>query len=243
MNNKKPEILIVIPLYNHAKTVYEVAERCLKIHNNVLVVDDGSHDLKENIFQDLGIKLISHKENLGKGAAIMTAVKEATKMGMSHIITIDADLQHIPEDIPKFISAVMKDPDAVYVGKRDFSSPDIPGSSKFGRKFSNFWYRVQTGKKIGDAQSGFRAYPVNVLNSLKLFDKHYSFEVEVLVKATWSNVLVKDIDISVYYPKKDKRVSHFNFLKDNLRLTRLNTRLTMRSFVPIPHKKIFGSGI
>ena len=135
----------------------------------------------------------------------------------------------------------MKNPNAVYVGKRDFSSPNIPGSSKFGRTFSNFWFRVQTGKKIGDAQSGFRAYPVKVLNELKLSDKHFSFEVEVLVKAAWANVPIENIDISVFYPEKGKRVSHFSFLKDNLRLTHLNTRLTIRSFIPIPHRQILDS--
>lgn len=238
-DSRKPEILVVIPLYNHAGTVYEVARRCRSVHKDVLVVDDGSTDLRPDVFSDLDIKLIRHEVNSGKGTAIMTAVEEAGKNGFSHIVTIDADLQHIPEDIVKFKTAIFEEPDAVYVGKRDFEAPNVPGSSVFGRQFSNFWYRVQTGKKIGDAQSGFRAYPVSLLEKLKLSEKHYSFEVEVLVRSAWAEVPVKDIDISVFYPEKEKRVSHFSFFKDNLRLTHLNTKLTIRSFIPIPHKRIY----
>ena len=237
----KPKILIVIPLYNHGETVYEVARRSLAVHGDVLIIDDGSRDLPEAIFQGLDVKIIRHEENLGKGAAIMTAAKEATKCGFTHIITIDADLQHIPEEIDIFKSAILNEPDAIYVGKRDFTSSNIPGSSNYGRDFSNFWYRVQTGRKIGDAQSGFRAYPVSVLNELTFSDKRYSFEVEVLVRATWANVPVNDIDIAVFYPKKGERISHFSLLKDNMRLTHLNARLTIRSCIPIPHKEIFAS--
>ncbi len=234
----KPKILVVIPLYNHADTIRDVISRCRAIHKHVLVIDDGSTDLKENTFQGFDITHIRHEQNRGKGAAIMTAAKKASAMGMTHIITIDADLQHIPEEIQLFIEAIHEDPTGLFVGKRDFTSAQVPDSSNFGRSFSNFWYRVQTGRKIGDAQSGFRAYPLFVLTGLKLSDRHYSFEVEVLVKATWTGICVRDIDISVYYPPGDERITHFNLLLDNLRLTHLNTKLTLRSFIPIPHKQL-----
>ncbi|HKK90886.1 MAG TPA: DUF2062 domain-containing protein [Desulfobacteraceae bacterium] len=230
--------MVVIPLYNHAGTVYKVAGQCLEHHARVLVVDDGSRDLTEGFFDSLDLQVLTHPKNCGKGAAIMTAAGEAAKTGATHIITIDADLQHNPPEIDLFTSAILQDPAAVYVGKRDFSCVNVPSSSRFGRKFSNFWFRVQTGKAIGDAQSGFRAYPVEVLNQLPLGEKHYSFEVEVLVKAAWSGVPVEDIPVSVFYPEKEKRISHFHFLLDNLRLTLLNTRLTIRSFLPIPHRQL-----
>lgn len=234
----QPKILIVIPLYNHGKTVRDVAERCQKIHENVLVIDDGSTDLEKDHFNDTDIPLIRHERNLGKGAAILTAAGEAGRLGMTHLVTIDADLQHKPEEFLSFKNAVLNAPDVLFVGKRDFSSSAIPGASRFGRRFSNLWFRIQTGQSIGDAQSGFRAYPLFVLENLTLSENHYSFEVEVLVKAAWAGVTIKDIDISVHYPPPEKRISHFKFFKDNVRLTHLNTRLTLRSFLPAPHKKI-----
>ena len=238
MNVAQPKILIVIPLYNHGKTVREVIERCLKIHEDVLVIDDGSTDLEKKHFNNLNIQMIHHDRNLGKGTAIMTAAREAANLGMTHLVTIDADLQHKPEEFLLFKNAIYDSPDVLFVGKRNFSSQAIPGASKFGRGFSNLWFRIQTGQVTGDTQSGFRAYPLFVLGNLILSEKHYSFEVEVLVKAAWAGVTIRDIDISVYYPPSEKRISHFKFLKDNLRLTNLNTKLTLRSFLPVPHKKI-----
>ena len=241
MTSCEPKIMIAIPVYNHGETIFDVIERCKKVHDNILVVNDGSTDLpREQIDADT-VKWIHHKHNRGKGAAILTAAEFALKHGMTHIITIDADLQHDPNDILLFKQAIQSDPNALVVGKRDFSAPAIPVISKFGRQFSNFWFRVETGRCIGDAQSGFRAYPLFIFEQLSLFGKHYAFEFEVLVKATWAGVCVKDVDISVHYPSPDKRVSHFKLFKDNLRLTQLNTKLTLRSFLPISYKKIFRS--
>ncbi|MDA3791870.1 MAG: DUF2062 domain-containing protein [Desulfobacula sp.] len=238
MTATQPKILIVIPVYNHGKTVLNVIKRCKKIHENVLVIDDGSTDLKKDLFKDINVQVIHHDRNYGKGAAIMSAAREAAKQGMTHLVTIDADLQNKPEEFLLFKKAIYKDPKTLYIGKRDLSSSSIPGASKFGRSFSNFWFRVQTGQFTADTQSGFRAYPLFVLENLALSEKHYSFEVEVLVKASWAGVAIKDIDVSVHYPPPKKRISHFNLFWDNLRLTNLNTKLTLRSFLPIPHKKI-----
>jgi uncharacterized protein (DUF2062 family) len=96
---------------------------------------------------------------------------------------------------------------------------------------------VQTGRAIKDTQSGFRAYPLSVLQWLRLKESHYSFEVEVLVKAAWAGVDLKEVDISVYYGASSERVSHFKPFLDNFRLTILNTKLTMRAIVPVPHRR------
>ena len=238
MTAKPPKILIVIPLYNHGRTVLAVIERCKKIHEDILVIDDGSTDLKKDQFKDINIQLIHHDQNCGKGAAIMTGAQQAIKLGFTHIVTMDADLQHKPEDFELFKQAIYHSPQSLFIGKRDFSSKTIPGASKFGRSFSNFWFRIQTGLSTGDAQSGFRAYPLFVLENLTLSEQHYSFEIEVIVKAAWAGVTIQDIDISVHYPPPEKRISHFKLFRDNMRLTHLNTRLTLRSFLPVPHKRI-----
>ncbi|MCK4503901.1 MAG: DUF2062 domain-containing protein [Desulfuromonadales bacterium] len=235
-------MLVVVPLYNHAATVRDVVERVLQLHPHVLVVDDGSSDAGATVLDGLDIKVIRQPENRGKGEALKTALAEAQRLGFSHIITIDADGQHYPEDLPKVIAAIAADPCGIIVGKRDFEQTTIPGSSRFGRNFSNFWLRVQTGKSLGDSQSGFRAYPVNIVLGLPLHEKHYSFEVEVLVRAAWAGVQLYDVDIQVYYPTAAERISHFRGFVDNFRLTVLNTKLTFRSVAPWPHRKLVESG-
>ncbi|MBF0119101.1 MAG: DUF2062 domain-containing protein [Desulfobacterales bacterium] len=233
-----PQIIIVIPVYNHGKTLRRVVTESLKIHNKIIVVDDGSTDNLKDSLSGLDVKLVRHDKNLGKGAAILTGAKEAKKMGYTHIVTIDADGQHDPNDFNKFIPLIFENQLSIIVGIRNFEMTDTPSSSYFGRSFSNFWFRVQTGQKICDSQSGFRAYPIDVLEQLKLTEKHYSFEVEVLVKALWAGITIKEVNISVYYPPKELRVSHFKKIKDNYRIARINTKLTMRAMLPLPHKKI-----
>lgn len=238
MHSLEPRVLIVIPLFNHAATVRQVAEQCLAVHPEVLVVDDGSTDGGAGTLDGLPVMVVRHPCNLGKGAAILTAAREARRLGMTHIVTLDADGQHDPADFPRFRAVIEAHPEAIVVGTRDFDTENVPGSSRFGRNFSNFWLRVQTGKSLGDTQSGFRAYPLMVFEQLRLGQRHYSFEVEVLVKAAWAGIELREVPIFVYYPPAGERISHFRAFRDNFRLTVLNTGLTMRSVAPWPHRKI-----
>lgn len=250
-----PSPLLVVPVYNHAGSLRDVVRGAL-LYGPVLVVDDGSTDMEPvNVsgnaatvmgldafppghpLRGLPVYYARHAENRGKGRAIVTGAEYAARLGMSHIITIDADGQHDARDIPAFLTAVAARPLAVLVGKRDFNTPNVPAGSRFGRAFSNFWYRVQTGQDVGDSQSGFRAYPLAVLNRLTLAESRYSFEIEVLVRAAWAGFIVADVPIRVHYPPRAERISHFRPFMDNLRLTMLNTRLTARAIVPLPQKQ------
>ncbi|MEW5909381.1 MAG: DUF2062 domain-containing protein [Thermodesulfobacteriota bacterium] len=231
-------VLIVIPVFNHSKTLRDVVERSLKIYPDVLVIDDGSTDRGIDTLDGLPVRILRHPVNSGKGSAILTGLKEALKSGMTHIVTIDADGQHDPLDILNLIPVIKENPDALVVGKRRFGRNNVPWISRFGRAFSNFWFRVQTGRSLQDTQSGFRAYPVTVLDQLKLTERRFSFEIEVLVKSAWAGVPLKEVEVSVHYPPRSERVSHFHPIMDNLLITLLNTRLTIRSLLPFPHRKI-----
>ncbi len=234
-----PEILVVIPVYNHAETLRQVVEEVLQHHERVLVVDDGScHPVRE-LIADLPVELLQHLQNRGKGAALLSAAEWALHQGYSHMVCLDADGQHAAADLPAFFAVIDEHPQALIVGHRDFAQQSIPGSSRFGRQFSNFWLRLQTGSRLKDSQSGFRAYPLFVFEKLNLWTRRYNFEVEILVRSAWAGVELRDVDISVYYPPGDERISHFRGFMDNWRLTLLNTHLTLRSIVPWPHRKIF----
>lgn len=232
-----PRVLVAVPVYNHAPTLRAVVLGLFERHPHVLVVDDGSDDLEPEVLAGLPVRMVRHGRNRGKGAAIRTAALEARRQGMSHIVTIDADGQHDPADLPLFLEAVAADPLAVIVGARDFNTENVPGSSRFGRAFSNFWLRVQTGVILSDVQSGYRAYPLNVLENLRCTENRYSFEVEVLVRAAWAGFRLREVNIRVHYPPKGERVSHFRAFMDNARISLLNTRLTIRAIMPVPHRK------
>ena len=236
--HKNLQIIVVIPVYNYARTLRDVVKRTLEIHDKVMVVDDGCTDGSIETLASLNVYIVRHEKNRGKGAAVLTAAREARRLGMTHIVTLDADGQHDPRDFVKFVSIMRENPSAIVVGKRDFQSAEVPTSRRFGRSFSNFWFRTQTGQVLGDTHSGYRAYPLIILEKLKLYERRFSFEIEVLVKAAWAGVTIREVDISVHYPPADKYTSHFHLFMDNVRLTLLNTRLIFRSIIPFPHRKI-----
>ena len=231
-------VLVVVPVYNHAASIRDVVRRCLMYCPDVLVVDDGSEDDVAGALSGLPVTIARHERNRGKGHAILTGACYAREHQKTHIITLDADGQHDPEQIPDFIAAANSHPDAILLGVRDFNSSNVPFSSRFGRAFGNFWVRLQTGVKIKDIQSGYRMYPVFVLNHLKYMFHTYAFEDEVIVRALWASVPVRQLAVKVHYPEREKRTSHFRRFRDNLRLTILNTHLTFRSIVPWPHLQI-----
>ena len=231
-------VLLVVPVYNHPERLREVIERALAVHSDVCVVDDGSEQDPAPLLQGLPVTLLRHDYNMGKGAAIRSAAAHAEAQGKTHIVTLDADGQHFPEDVPAILSAIESDPAAIIIGVRDFERSNAPGSSRFGRSFGNFWVRVQTGTAVEDIQSGYRAYPVELLRELRTFTRRYAFEVEIVVRALWAGRPVRGVPIRVFYPSKAERVSHFGALRDNVALSVLNTHLTIRSIIPWPHRKL-----
>ncbi|EHJ48844.1 glycosyl transferase family 2 [Solidesulfovibrio carbinoliphilus subsp. oakridgensis] len=233
-----PRVCLLIPVYNHGATLRAVVERALAVVPHVLVVDDGSTDGGPATLADLPVDLVTHRNNRGKGAAIMTGAAWAVSLGYTHVVTLDADGQHDPRDANTFLPVIQAEPAAIVVGARDFNTLNVPGASRFGRRFSNFWLRVQTGQVLDDVQSGFRAYPLAVLQALDLGETRYSFEVEVLVKAAWAGFLLREVPISVFYPPREARVSHFNAFMDNVRISLLNTKLTARAMMPMPQRKL-----
>ena len=233
------KIWCVIPVFNNASTIKDVVLGCRNRLEHILIVDDGSSDADlKNIFAGTDIIILKHENNLGKGAAILTALRFIEKAGGEFMITIDADGQHYPEDIDKFIPLLREDDTCIIVGARDFSGENVPGKSRFGREFSNLWFRLETGFKIADSQSGFRAYPVKYLSKIKLDGNRYDFEAEVLTRAVWSGLAIKTVPIKVFYPKKELRITSFHPLLDNLRISLMHTRLVGRRLLPFSYHKV-----
>jgi len=216
---------ILIPTYNNHKTLLKVIEGVLKYTKNVIVINDGATDTTAQILENFSeVTQIHLPKNKGKGNALKVGFKKALDLGYDFAITIDSDGQHFPEDIPVFLDALENETtkNVLYIGARNMEQDDVPGSSSFGNKFSNFWFWFETGIRLKDTQSGFRMYPLKEIEKLKLYTTKFELEIEVIVKAAWNGTLVKNIPIQISYDDEE-RVSHFRKGPDFARISVLNT--------------------
>lgn len=220
-------ICALIPTYNNANTVVDVIRRTYKYLKDIIVVVDGCTDNTLDLLNelDIPITLVAYPKNKGKGHALKCGFKKALSMGFEYALTIDSDGQHYPEDIPLLVEALKKHPGSMVIGSRKLVSENIPGKNKFANKFSNFWFHLQTHVKLPDTQTGFRIYPLKKLYGLSIMTSRYEAELELLVFAAWHNVPLLPVDIRVYYPPKEERISHFSPALDFTRISILNTFL------------------
>ena len=225
---------VVIPTYNNSATLAQVITDVAQYTSNIIVVNDGSTDNTEAIAKSFSqVQLISYSNNVGKGWALRKAFTYAVEHNYKFAITIDSDGQHFAKDLPTFIDKLEVVQDAIIIGSRNMDQATVPGKSSFGNKFSNFWFKVETGITSPDTQSGFRAYPLELLKDIYFFTKKYEFEIEVLVRAVWKGVKIESIPVTVYYAPKEVRVSHFRPFKDFTRISILNTVLVIITFLYI----------
>ena len=216
---------IIIPVYN-SPHIRDVVEDVLKYGHQIIVVDDGS-SVRVSL-DNLDVVLITHKNNMGKGKAILSGALRAKEMGYDGFVTMDADKQHLSSQIQKLICCY--EPQTIVIGNRDFSGEHIPASSKFGRKFSNFWVMLETWMKLGDTQSGFRMYPISVAD-LSFTTQRFDFEIEILVLHVYQGGKICDTDVECYYPPKSERISHFDKLDDNVRISLLHIKLLIQRYL------------
>lgn len=219
---------IVIPCLDGEGSIGAVVRGAVAQGYPVFVIDDGSTDKTVEEAEASGAQVVRHPVNQGKGAALLSGLKTAAASDFTHVVTLDADGQHNPSEIPALVAASKAQPNAIVIGARDFETDNVPGSSKFGRNFSNFWVRLWTGHNPSDTQSGFRVYPASLTTQLQVKPSHFEWEVEVLVRAGWAGMPLVDVPISVFYPPADERVSHYRGFVDSTRITMLHFRLLPR---------------
>jgi glycosyltransferase involved in cell wall biosynthesis len=225
---------VIIPTYNNAATLAAVIEEVAKYCGHIIVVNDGSTDSTvETVKQFPVVQFISYADNVGKGWALRKAFTYAAEKGYQYAISIDSDGQHFAKDLPLFFDKAQENPRAIIIGARNMDQASVPGGSSFGNRFSNFWFKVETGISSPDTQSGYRLYPLHPLKNMNFFTRKYEFEIEVLVRAAWKGVAVESVPVTVYYAPKEERVSHFRPFKDFFRISVLNTVLVLIAFLYI----------
>jgi glycosyltransferase involved in cell wall biosynthesis len=226
--------LVLIPSYNPGRKVFETVRRARQQWNPVWVVVDGSTDgtgeaLQAMAKDDPGLRVLMQPRNAGKGSAVLAGAREALEQGYTHILTMDSDGQHPPERIQAFMAASAAQPAAMVLGEPVFDA-SAPSVRVKGRKISNWWANLETlGAGVHDSLFGFRVYPLRPLvriMSNHIWMRRFDFDVELVVRLSWSGVEAINLPAAVRYFRPDEGgVSHFNYWRDNVLLTSMHFRL------------------
>lgn len=224
-HSKSYRIAILIPAYNEEKYIGKVIEGCLKYKMDIIIVNDGSTDGTSNVVRSFprqecfSIILIEHEKNQGKGASLKTGFTYILENNYDGVITMDADGQHDPNEIPNFLETVKKEKPDIIVGSRFHSLKGMPFDRLLANTISTGIISAIAGKKIGDVQSGFRYISSRLLKNIELETQKFDTESEILLKASWHGYKIKNIPIkNIYY---ENFTSYFHPLIDTLKFLRL----------------------
>jgi len=221
---KYNSLIAVVPTLNNDLTIQKVVDDILSYKIKVIVVDDGyANPVSNTLKDDENLIIIRHEVNKGKGEAILSGAKKAKELGYHYFISLDGDGQHMASEIEKLQKEIKED-NQIIIGARNFDILNVPKGSKFGRWFSNFWACWDTGYKITDSLSGFRIYPISILN-LPFKSKRFDWEMEVLVRHAWQGHKITETKIECYYPKIEERVSHFKKFEDTMAIVWVHVQM------------------
>jgi len=233
---------ILIPTYNNCASLAAVINDVARYTDQIIIVNDGSTDNTVAVLEQFPfLQVLTLPVNKGKGAALRCGFEYAYKHGYRYAITIDSDGQHFAKDLYKFLDTAAAMPNAIVIGARNMNQETVPGKSSFGNRFSNFWFKIETGIVLPDTQSGYRLYPLEPLQDIHFFTHRFEFEIEVLVRAAWRDIDIVAVPVTVYYAPAESRISHFRPVKDFTRISLLNTILVLITLLYIvPRNFILG---
>ena len=235
--------LVLIPSYNPGAKVYETVRAARQYWTPVWVVVDGSDDgsaegLRAMAAEDCDLRVLVLARNQGKGAAVLHGLDHAATAGFTHVLTMDSDGQHPADRIPAFMAESAKQPAAMILGVPVFDA-DAPSLRVQGRRVSNGWANLETlWAGIGDSLFGFRVYPIEPLRQVMRYQpwmRHFDFDPEAVVRLCWRGVRPINLAAPVRYYRVDEGgVSHFRYLRDNLLLSWMHTRLFIGFLLRLP---------
>ena len=213
-----PRVAALIPAYQAAATVAQVVRDTRAVVPDVVVVDDGSSDATGDVARAAGAVVLRQEPNAGKGAALGRGFAHLEAAGFTHAVTLDADGQHYPDEIPRLLAALPADGRAIVVGVRRKEGQEIAAVARFGNWVADALMTQIAGQPLPDTQSGFRVYPLGVTLALAATGSRYDFETEILLRAARRSVPLIGVPARVYYPPIAERVSHFDPWTDTLRI-------------------------
>jgi len=216
-------LAVLIPAFNEEKTIRSVVDACLQFTSNVIVVDDGSTDNTVKEIQNLPIKILRNAQNRGKDISLIRGFSYAKDLDIDAVITLDADTQHNPNDIPHFIQAMQQYPNRIIIGARIIDTKNAPRIRLFANRAADFFISWAAGGRILDTQSGFRLYPCNILPtfiSAASQRGQFVFESKVLIDASRKGTTPASLAIASCYPD-DARASYFRPIVDTSKIVAL----------------------
>lgn len=201
-NTGKPLVVACIPAYNEEKTIAAVIIKAQKHVDKVIVCDDGSNDLTGEIAKRMGAEVLTHERNKGKGEAMKTLLRRALELGADIIVTLDADGQHDPDEIPKLVDPILKGEADVTIGSRFVPGAltDMPRYRLLGTLLINWLARKRVRTEVRDIQSGFRTFTRRAAEAaLKAEAKGYSIEQEQLFLVAQAGLRIVEVPVSIRY--------------------------------------------
>ena len=230
----------VVPIYEHGATIGALIEALAAHRLPIYIVDDGSGAATQAELERLRrefplVRLARLPRNQGKGAAVMHGLRQARAHGMTHALTLDADGQHDPRDVPRFIERAAARPHTVICGQPIFDQ-SVPKARLYGRYLTHFWVWIETlSFSIKDSLCGFRLYPLAA--ACELIDqvaipRRMDFDTAIAVHLAWRGLPIENLATHVVYPPGG--ISHFRMLHDNLRLTLMHALLVLGMLVRLP---------
>jgi len=225
------EFAAVIPAYDAALTIGEVVRRTAAVLPRVLVVDDGSADGTGARAEEAGARVLSHASNRGKGAALRTAFEALEREPLDAVITLDADGQHDPGDIPLFQEAFGRSRAGIIVGSRSSDFTSMSRGRRFGNRLASSALRLFSGLSLPDSQSGFRLYSMDFLRKVRPRRKAYDAEMELLMRAAAGGFRVESLALRKFVA--DGRAgSHFRPWLDTCRICTCVAGFSLRRLLP-----------
>jgi len=206
---------VVIPAYNESSRIKNVITSVKKITKNIIVVDDGSQDDTAQVAQNTGAIVLRHITNLGKGAALKTGCDYALQKGFENIVVMDADGQHKPKDIPRFLEA-LKDNEIVFGARH--GRKNMPLILRFGNFGLNVITRILYGIKLHDTQCGFRAFTRNAYKKIRWEAQNYDMETEMIARTGKAKLKYAEIPIETVYLDRYKGTTLLDGLKIGIKM-------------------------
>ena len=194
------KITIGIPAYNEEKNIAKIITKLKKITDSIIVCDDGSSDMTSEIAKNLGVIVISHKKNMGYGAAIRTIFEKSAEIGSDILVTFDADGQHRIEDVSRVLHPLENNEADIVIGSRFLGKQsNVPNYRKLGIKVITQVTNSSIKTKLTDSQSGFRAYSKQVLSKISLSEVGMGISTEILIKASSEGLRITEVPITILY--------------------------------------------
>lgn len=231
--DKDWHLAAVIPAYNEARTIADIAYRTRQFIKHVIIINDGSTDNTEHVLKDLPVTLLNNSDNLGKGKSLARGVAHALEHGATTVITLDGDGQHQPEDIPRLVAEAASNPGKIIIAARLQSRDKAPPLRRFANGFADFWISWAAGHRIRDSQSGFRLYPAEVFRQCATRSDNFVYESEILIDAAHKGISSKSTAIDTVY-LSNSRPSHYRPAADTWAIVRMVAgKLLHRGLYPV----------